>query len=45
VQELYRAAGHSAPWQDRFPLCAGCLDLLLADPQAFWQPLRQGRGG
>jgi hypothetical protein len=30
--------------QDRVPLCADCLDLLLGNPEAFWLPLRQGRG-
>jgi hypothetical protein len=28
---------------DHFPLCADCLELLLADQQAFWLPLRQRR--
>jgi hypothetical protein len=31
--------------RDRFPLCGDCLELLLADPEAFWRPLRQRRGG
>jgi hypothetical protein len=31
--------------QDRFPLCADCLELLQADPAAFWKPLRERRGG
>jgi hypothetical protein len=26
-------------------LCADCLELLLTDPEAFWRPLRERRGG
>jgi hypothetical protein len=29
----------------RIPLCGDCLDLLLADPEAFWRPRRQRRRG
>jgi len=37
-------SGHVAgEQQDRFPLCADCLE-LLSDAEAFWQPLRQRRG-
>jgi hypothetical protein len=31
--------------EDHSPLCADCLELLLADPEAFWKPLRQRRDG
>jgi hypothetical protein len=38
--------GHVAGEErDRLPFCGHCLDLLQADPAAFWQPLREHRGG
>jgi hypothetical protein len=30
--------------QERVPLCVTCLELLLADPAAFWKGMRKGRG-
>ena len=39
-------SGHVAGEEhDRFPLCADCLEVLLADPEAFWEPLRPRQGG
>jgi hypothetical protein len=30
---------------DHLPICRDCFELLLADPEAFWQPLRERRSG
>jgi hypothetical protein len=38
------AKGHVArQGQCHLPLCQPCLELLLADAEAFWRPLRQPR--
>jgi hypothetical protein len=29
--------------QDHLPICRDCLELLLADAEAFWKPLWQRR--
>jgi hypothetical protein len=40
------ACGHLAGRDEaHLPLCTSCLELLLADPEAFWRPLRQRREG
>ena len=37
--------GHVAGQEEeRVPLCVQCLELLLADPAAFWAGMRRGEG-
>jgi hypothetical protein len=28
---------------ERLPICTACIELLLADPEQFWRPLRERR--
>ena len=30
--------------EERLPLCVACLEVLLADPAAFWSGLRRRQG-
>jgi hypothetical protein len=37
--------GHVAgQGEERVPLCVQCLELLLADPRAFWDGMRRRQG-